>query len=110
MTSQSKREVRAEERFATVAGIDTKKKRDDDEGGHCRSECTLMEATMTAHEIFADTRADHWPNHLSDVLQAEMWMLQNMDFKTDFGDVLKWSDFICSPHIMKVEGSRSRAY
>ena len=70
-----------------------------------------MEATMTAHEIFADTRAENWPNHLSDVLQPEMWMLQNMDFKTDVGDVLKWFDFICdSPHIMKAEGSRSRAY
>ena len=64
-----------------MAGIDTKKKRDDDEGGHWRSECTLMEDTMTAHEIFADTRADHWLNHFSDVLQAEMLMLQSIDFK-----------------------------
>ena len=39
---------------------------------------------MTAHEIFADTRANHWLNHFSDVLQTEMWMSQNMDFKTDF--------------------------
>ena len=92
VTSQSKREVRAEEREPQCwwrifdgspccmishssppfldAGIYIKKKRHDDQGGYWRSERQLMESAVTANEIFVKTQVSQWPIHLGDGFQA----------------------------------------
>ena len=39
-------------------------------------------------KIFAETRVDCSPVHLCDVFQSETWMLLNIDFNIDVGEVL----------------------
>ena len=50
------------------------------EGGHWGSERRLIETTVTTTEIFEETQGNHWPIHCFDVLQAETWLWQSMDF------------------------------
>ena len=57
-----------------------------------------METTVPANEIFADTRADYWPIHLCDVLQAETLMSQCMDFNLDSGGCLESSPIASAMH------------
>ena len=56
VTGLWKSEVRTEARAVMmVVGIYIKKKRDDDEGGHWRSERTLMETAVTARDLRGNT-------------------------------------------------------
>ena len=102
VTSQCKREVRAEERVAMLVVVSyIRKKRGDVEGGRWRWERRLMETTATRNEILEE-RPAMCPMHLCDVFQAETAI--NLDFR----GVWKWADFVCDAPCTMGEEARSQ--
>ena len=55
--------------------------------GGWRERRRVMEIMGTATEIFEETRVNYWPVRLCDVLQAETWIWQNIDFNIYCGDL-----------------------
>ena len=69
-----------------------------------------MVGTAIANENLSERRAGYRPI-VSEVFQAETTLLQAVNFNIDYGDVVKWSDFVCVvPRIMLQECTSSRTH